>query len=90
LALLGRPNVGKSSIINTLLGRERSMVKDLAGTTRDSIDTRFEYKEKEFVLIDTAGIRRLSKIGTRNVENWSVMRSERALKRSDIIGVVID
>jgi len=65
LALLGRPNVGKSSLINAIVGKDRVMVKDLAGTTRDSIDTKFKYEEKDFVLIDTAGIRRLSKVGTR-------------------------
>jgi GTP-binding protein len=66
------------------------MVKDMAGTTRDSIDTKFKFDEKDFVLIDTAGIRRLSKIGTRNIENWSVMRTERAITRSDVVAVVID
>ncbi|USN59075.1 MAG: GTP-binding protein [Candidatus Peribacteria bacterium] len=66
------------------------MVKDLAGTTRDSVDTKFSFDGKEYILIDTAGIRRLSKIGTRNVENWSVMRSERSLKRADVIAVVMD
>lgn len=90
LALLGRPNVGKSSLINAIVGKDRVMVKDQSGTTRDSIDTKFTHADQDFVLIDTAWIRRLSKIGTRNVENWSVMRSERALKRADIIGVVID
>lgn len=90
LALLGRPNVWKSSLINAIVGKDRVMVKDQSGTTRDSIDTKFQHEDKEFTLIDTAGIRRLSRIGTRNVENWSVMRSERALKRADIIGVVVD
>ncbi len=90
MAFLGRPNVGKSSIVNTIVGHDRVMVKDMAGTTRDSIDTKFSYGETEFTLIDTAGIRRLSKIGTRNIENWSVMRSERALKRADVIAVVVD
>jgi GTP-binding protein len=66
------------------------MVKDMAGTTRDSIDTKFKFDDKDFVLIDTAGIRRLSKIGTRNIENWSVMRTERAITRSDVVAVVID
>ena len=90
LALLWRPNVGKSSLINAIVGKDRVMVKDQSGTTRDSIDTKFTHWKNEFTLIDTAWIRRLSKIGTRNVENWSVMRSERALKRADIIGVVVD
>jgi GTP-binding protein len=66
------------------------MVKDMAGTTRDAIDTKFQYGEEQFTLIDTAGIRRLSRVGTRNIENWSVMRSERALKRADIIAIIVD
>jgi len=66
------------------------MVKDMPGTTRDAVDTKFSYDDKDFVLIDTAGIRRLSRIGTRNVENWSIMRSERAILRADIIAVVVD
>lgn len=90
IAFIGRPNVGKSSIVNTIVGHDRVMVKDMAGTTRDAIDTKFKYAEKDFTLIDTAGIRRLSKIGTRNVENWSIMRSERALKRANVIAVVVD
>ncbi len=90
LAMIGRPNVGKSSLINAITGKDRVMVKDMAGTTRDSIDTKFEYDGTPFVLIDTAWIRRLSKVGTRNVENWSVMRSERSLKRADVVAVVVD
>jgi len=66
------------------------MVKDQSGTTRDSIDTKFTFNEKEFILIDTAGIRRLSKIGTRNVENWSVMRTQRSIERADIVAVIVD
>lgn len=90
MAFIGRPNVGKSSIVNSVVGSDRVMVKDMSGTTRDAIDTKFSYGEQEFTLIDTAGIRRLSKVGTRNIENWSVMRSERALKRADVIAVVVD
>ena len=90
LALAGRPNVGKSSLINAIVGKDRVMVKDMPGTTRDAVDTKFSYDDKDFVLIDTAWIRRLSKIGTRNVENWSIMRSERAITRADIIAVVVD
>ena len=90
LALIWRPNVGKSSIINSVTWENRVMVKDFSWTTRDSIDTKFKFKENEFVLIDTAWIRRLSKVWTRNVENWSVMRSERAIKRADIVAVVTD
>ena len=66
------------------------MVKDMAGTTRDAIDTKFAYGDEQFTLIDTAGIRRLSKVGTRNIENWSVMRSERALKRAEVIAIIVD
>lgn len=90
MAFLGRPNVWKSSIVNTIVWHDRVMVKDMAGTTRDSIDTKFTYGESEFTLIDTAGIRRLSKVWTRNIENWSIMRSERAIKRADVIAVVVD
>ena len=90
MAFVGRPNVWKSSIVNSVVWNDRVMVKDMAGTTRDAIDTKFSYGEEQFTLIDTAGIRRLSKVGTRNIENWSVMRSERALKRADIIAVIVD
>ena len=89
IALIGQPNVGKSSMINAIVWKDRVMVKDMAGTTRDSIDTKFKYEDTDFVLIDTAWIRRLSKVWTRNVENWSVMRSQRSLKRADIVAVVV-
>jgi GTPase len=90
LAIVGRPNVGKSSIINAILWKNRVMVADFSGTTRDSIDTKVEHDDKKFILIDTAWIRRLSKVGTRNIENWSVMRSQRAIIRADVVTVVID
>ena len=90
LAMIGRPNVGKSSMINAIVGKDRVMVKDLAWTTRDSIDTKFTFDKTNYVLIDTAWIRRLSKVGTRNVENWSVMRSQRAMKRADVVAVIVD
>ncbi len=90
LAIIGRPNVWKSSIINAIVWKDRVMVKDMPGTTRDSIDTKFEYNWQNFVLIDTAWIRRLSKVWTRNVENWSVMRSDRAINRADIVAVIVD
>lgn len=90
LAFVGRPNVGKSSIVNTIVENDRVMVKDMPGTTRDAIDAKFTYKDTDFTLIDTAWIRRLSKVGTRNIENWSVMRTDRAIKRADVVAVVID
>ena len=90
LAMIGRPNVGKSSMINAIVDKDRVMVKDMPGTTRDSVDTKFKYEETDFVLIDTAWIRRLSRVWTKNVENWSIMRSERALSRTDIVAVVVD
>lgn len=90
LAMVWRPNVWKSSLINVIVWENRVMVKDMAWTTRDSIDTKFHYDDTNFVLIDTAGIRRLSKVWVRNVEDWSVMRTQRAIKRADVIAVVID
>ena len=90
LAMVWRPNVWKSSLINAIVWENRVMVKDMAWTTRDSIDTKFLFDDTNFVLIDTAGIRRLSKVWVRNVEDWSVMRTERAIKRADVIAVVID
>jgi len=90
LAMVGRPNVGKSSLINAITGEDRVMVKDMSGTTRDSIDTKFKFNDTDFVLIDTAWVRRLSKVWVRNIEDWSVMRTNRAITRADVIAVVID
>jgi GTPase len=90
LAMVWRPNVWKSSIINSITWEDRVMVKDFSWTTRDSIDTKFHFNEKDFVLIDTAWVRRLSKIWIRNIEDWSVMRTNRSITRADIITVVID
>ena len=90
LAMVWRPNVWKSSLINAITWENRVMVKDMSWTTRDSIDTKFKFDETNFVLIDTAWIRRLSKVWVRNVEDWSIMRTERAIKRADVIAVVID
>jgi len=90
LAMVGRPNVWKSSLINAITWENRVMVKDHSGTTRDSIDTKFKWNNNDFVLIDTAWVRRLSKVWIRNIEDWSVMRTNRAITRADVIAVVID
>lgn len=90
LAIIGRPNVGKSSLVNALSWKMISIVKDMPGTTRDAIDTIIEYGGKEICLIDTAGIRRSGKIGTANIEQWSVLRAERSIERSDVVAIVID
>jgi GTP-binding protein len=89
LAIVGRPNVGKSALINAILGQERVIVSAQAGTTRDAVDTPFVYQDKTLVLIDTAGIRRPGKV-ERGVEKYSVMRAREAIARSDIAILVID
>lgn len=89
IAILGRPNVGKSSLLNVLLGQERSIVTDEAGTTRDAIHSRYKMFGKDFILIDTAGIRKKSKVHE-DVEFYSVLRSLRALENCDVCIVVID
>jgi GTPase len=89
LALIGRPNVGKSSLLNKLLGEERVIVTPEAGTTRDSIDTRIEFDGREVVLVDTAGLRRRTKVaGT--VDYYAQLRSEQAAERADVAIVVCD
>ncbi len=89
LAVIGRPNVGKSSLVNRLLGEERVIVSDVAGTTRDSIDTRIEFEGREVVLVDTAGLRRRTKVaGT--VDYYAQLRSEQAAERADVAIVVCD
>ncbi|MFY8035226.1 MAG: ribosome biogenesis GTPase Der, partial [Flexibacteraceae bacterium] len=80
ISIIGRPNAGKSSFINVLLGKERNIVTDVAGTTRDSIDTHYKAYGKEFILTDTAGIRRKSKLRDQNIEFYSVLRSVKALE----------
>lgn len=90
LSVIGRPNVGKSSIVNAITWENRVMVRDMPWTTRDSIDSVFDYEDKKFVLIDTAWIRRSGKIGSQNIEDWSVLRSERAITRADIVAVILD
>jgi len=86
--LIGRPNVGKSSLMNAILNEERSIVSDIAGTTRDSIDTKFTYDKKEYIAIDTAGLRKKGKI-YENVEKFSYLRSMRAIDEADVCVVVI-
>lgn len=88
-AVVGRPNAGKSSFINALIGRERYIVTDIAGTTRDSIDTKFDRFGFEFNLVDTAGIRRKAKV-KEDLEFYSVMRSVRAIEHADVCILVID
>ena len=89
LAVIGRPNVGKSSLVNRLLGEERVIVTDVAGTTRDSIDTRIDFDGREVILVDTAGLRRRTKVaGT--VDYYAQLRSEQAAERADVAIVVCD
>ena len=87
--IIGRPNVGKSSLINALLNQERSIVSDVAGTTRDAIDTRFKYEGNEYIVIDTAGMRKQGRI-FESVEKYSLIRSLKAIDRSDVCVLVID
>ncbi|MDQ6732277.1 MAG: ribosome biogenesis GTPase Der [Actinomycetota bacterium] len=89
LAVIGRPNVGKSSLVNRFAGSERVIVSDLAGTTRDAIDLPFVYRDREMVLVDTAGIRRQAKVGD-SVEYYTALRSRRAAERADVALVVCD
>lgn len=89
ISILGRPNVGKSSFTNLLLGTERSIVTEIAGTTRDAINSRYNAYGKEFIITDTAGLRRKSRVHE-NIEFYSVMRSIRALEDSDVCIVMID
>jgi GTP-binding protein len=89
IAVIGRPNVGKSSLVNRILGEERVIVSDAAGTTRDAIDTRVTFEDRELVLVDTAGLRRRTKVaGT--VDYYAQLRSERAAERADVAIVVCD
>ena len=89
IAIIGRPNAGKSSFLNVLLGKDRSIVTDVAGTTRDSIDTRYKAFGKDYILTDTAGIRRKAKVHD-NIEFYSVMRSLKAIEESDVCIMMID
>ena len=87
--VIGRPNVGKSSLVNAVLGEEKSIVSNIAGTTRDAIDTPFTYDKEEYVIIDTAGIRKSGKI-YENIEKYSVIRAMKAIERSNVCVVVIN
>ncbi|QAT42421.1 ribosome biogenesis GTPase Der [Aminipila luticellarii] len=89
IAVIGKPNVGKSSLINKLVGENRVIVSNIAGTTRDSIDTPFQWGGEDFILIDTAGIRRKSKV-TENIERYSVIRAVAAIERCDVCLLMID
>ena len=89
IAIVGKPNVGKSSIVNKLLGENRVIVSNIAGTTRDAIDTVIEHNGKEYVFIDTAGLRRKNKI-KEDLERYSIIRTVAAVERADIVIIVID
>ncbi|WP_115868681.1 ribosome biogenesis GTPase Der [Marinoscillum furvescens] len=89
IAIVGRPNVGKSSFLNALLGKDRSIVTNIAGTTRDALDTRYNLFEKDFILTDTAGIRKKAKV-KEDIEFYSVLRAIQALQNSDVCIVVLD
>ena len=90
IAVVGRPNVGKSSLTNAILGQERAIVSNIPGTTRDAIDTPFERNGQQYVIIDTAGMRRKSKVAETTTERYSVIRSLRAVDRADAVLMVIN
>lgn len=89
VAVIGKPNVGKSSLINNILGENRAIVSNIAGTTRDAIDTEFENEKGKYVLIDTAGVRRKSKV-KESIEKFSIMRTLLAIERADVCLLLID
>ncbi len=89
IAIVGKPNVGKSSIINKLLGENRLIVSDIAGTTRDAVDAAVKYNKKEYIFIDTAGLRRKNKI-KEEIEKYSIIRTVTAIERADVVVLVID
>lgn len=90
IAVVGKPNAGKSSLVNKILGYNRTIVSDMAGTTRDAIDTPFEYNGQKYTIIDTAGMRRKRAIADDTVEEYSVMRSLNAVRRADVCLLVMD
>ncbi len=89
IAILGRPNVGKSSLVNRLCGQERVIVSDIAGTTRDAVDTRVRRNKKDYIFVDTAGLRRKSKI-KENIEHYSIVRAVAAVEKADVCVIMID
>lgn len=89
IAVVGKPNAGKSSLVNKILGFDRVIVSDVAGTTRDAVDTAFSYNEKNYILVDTAGIRRKNKVDE-DVEYYSVVRAIAAIRKADIVLIVVD
>ena len=89
VAVIGKPNAGKSSLVNKILGEERVIVSDMPGTTRDAIDARFQNQSGEYILIDTAGIRRKSKV-SESIERYSVLRASMAIERADVCLILID
>ncbi len=90
IAVVGRPNAGKSSIVNRILGEDRVVVSDVAGTTRDAIDSNFKYNGKDYTIIDTAGLRRKRAVVNESIESYSVIRSMDAIKRADIVLIVFN
>ncbi len=88
-SIIGRPNVGKSSLVNAILNEERCLVSDIAGTTRDSLDTKFTYEKKEYTIIDTAGMRKKGKI-YEEIEKYSFIRSMKSIERSDVCVIVLN
>ena len=90
IAIVGKPNAGKSSITNRLLGKNRMVVSNVAGTTRDAIDIPFHYDGKEYILIDTAGMRKKSQIDKDTIESYSVLRSIESVRRADVVIFVVD
>ena len=89
IAIVGKPNVGKSSLVNKLLGEDRVIVSDIAGTTRDAVDTRVKWQGKDYIFIDTAGLRRKGKV-KEEIERYSVIRTVTAVERADVVIVMID
>ncbi|MDR1620514.1 MAG: ribosome biogenesis GTPase Der [Clostridiales bacterium] len=90
IAVVGRPNVGKSSLVNAVLGDERTIVSEIPGTTRDAIDTPFSHNGEEYVLVDTAGVRRKRAVEDESIERYSVIRSLGAVRRADVVLIVVD